>query len=92
MQKSSHIRSERKAAGTEGKRGEKKTPGEKSSGGKDVIRVQSAGGIVKSGSGEMNPLIKETLKGWIQGRRVSLKELMRFIADEMEEIEGEGGN
>ena len=57
--------------------------------GKDIIRVQSpAGGIGKTVKSEMNPLIKETLKGWIQGRRVSLGELMRFIADEMGEIEG----
>ena len=92
MQRSSNIRSERKAAGIVGKKGEKKTSGERISAGKDIIRVQSAGAIVKPGKTEMNPLIKETLKGWIQGKRVSLMELMRFIADEMGETEGDARN
>lgn len=89
MQRSSNIRSERKATGGVGKKVEKKTSGETSSAGKDIIRVQNTGGIVKPGKEEMNPLIKETLKGWIKGRRVSLRELMKFIADEMGETEDE---
>lgn len=92
MQRSSNIRSERKSVRIVEKKKEKKPSGERSSVGKDIIHVQSTGGIVKPAKADMNPLIKETLKGWIQGRRVSLVELMRFVADEMGEGEGDVGN
>lgn len=92
MQRSSNIRSERKSVRIVEKKREKKPSVERSPGGKDIIHVQNAGGIVKPAKGDMNPLIKETLKGWIQGRRVSLVELMRFVADEMGEGERDEGN
>lgn len=92
MVKSSVIRSDQKARKQTSASPEKA----KGSGGR-AIHVVKEPGIEKPGGGGkggegggMNPLIRETLKGWIKGRRVSLKELMSFVVDEMSDGEIDG--
>jgi hypothetical protein len=94
MVKSSSIRSD-KTKKTGGATPEKKVPEKSTSSRTDsaihVVKEHVISKSVKGGEEGMNPLIRETLKGWISGGRVGLKELMKFIVDEMEEIETQKG-
>ena len=94
MVKSSNLRSENKSRPDFRKSTSDKQGGAMDKKSQDkvdrAIHVVKQPGIGKKRDevGGMNPLIRETLKGWITGGRVSLKELMRFVVDEMDEIEG----
>lgn len=92
MVKSSNIRSEKQKKTGPGSTPEKKVVEKSPSKSVSAIHVVKEPGIsksVKGGVEGMNPLIRETLKGWISGGRVGLKDLMKFIVDEMEESESQ---